>query len=484
MHFIGGNWLEGKGTAFHSLNPSTGEVIWQGASATEAEVNQAVSAARGALGAWSPLALEERIAKLESFSALLESKKEELARLIARENGKVVWDAAGEVAAAAGKLKFALKAYAERCAERRKEMEGFRATLIHRPHGVMAVFGPYNFPAHLPNGHIIPALLAGNTIVFKPSEQTPAVGEWMAQCWEAAELPAGVMNLVQGEKETGIALAASEINGLLFTGSSATGKLLHRQCAGRPEMLLALELGGNNPLVVDRISDAHAAAYETVQSAYLSSGQRCTCARRLIVTEGAHRTPFLEALEKMIRALKVGPAEAEPAPFMGPLISNAEADRLLGAQETLRKRGGKSLVTMERLDPALPFLSPGLIDVTHVADRPDEEWFGPLLQLIQVPDLNAAIAEANNTAYGLSAALFSDVEDDFLRFRTAVRAGIINWNKQTTGASGMAPFGGVGCSGNHHPAGYYAADYCAYPVAGMEADGLPVPERYLPGIAP
>lgn len=481
MQYINGQWEEGEGVAFKSDNPATGVTLWQGKAASVDQINRAVSCAKQALSAWGALGFEKRLELCQKFKERVESRKDELAEAIAQETGKALWDATGEAAATIGKLAAAEKAYHERTPTKVQEMSGFNAVLRHRAHGVMAVFGPYNFPSHLPNGHIIPALLAGNTVVFKPSELTPMVAEWYVKQWDEAGLPAGVLHLVQGERETGIGLAQADIQGLLFTGSSATGKILHKQFAGRPEVLLALELGGNNPLVYDNPADTDAAVYETVQSAYIGAGQRCTCARRLIVVEGERSDAFIAKLQKVTADLKVG-AYDEGA-FMGPVISNKEADRLLAAQAMLLERGGKTLVEMRRIKEGLPFVSPALIDVSECVDLPDEEYFGPLLKLHRVASLDEAIALANDTAFGLSAALFSDERAHFEQFVEEINAGLVNWNRQTTGASGMAPFGGVGCSGNHHPAGYYAADYCAYPTASMEVEKLALPAQISPGVA-
>jgi len=479
MNFINGAWVEGAGETLTSYNPATGEMLWQARAADAAQVESAVRAARSAFADWAQMPFDARAQIITAFSERVQARKDELSALISAETGKIGWDAASEAGATIGKAKCSLAAYDERTPTRL----GSSAQLRHRPHGVMAVYGPYNFPAHLPNGHITPALLAGNTVVFKPSEQTPAVGEWMVQQWEQAGLPRGVLSLVQGKKETGMSLAKQDINGLLFTGSSATGIALHKQFAGRPEVLLALEMGGNNPLVVHQVSDLKAAVHETLLSAYISSGQRCSCARRLIVTAGQWQQPFLDALQQAVQQLRVGTAGDSPAPFMGPLISQREAQRLLQAQTMLQQYGGVSLVTMQQPDAARPLLTAGLIDVTDMAQRPDEEWFGPLLQVIRVPDFSAAIDEANRTRYGLTAGLLCDDASHFDTFVQRINAGIINWNRQTTGASGAAPFGGVGLSGNHHPAGYYAADYCAWPVASMVSDSLALPQQLPPGLA-
>ncbi|MBA4503010.1 succinylglutamate-semialdehyde dehydrogenase [Marinobacterium marinum] len=480
---INGDWLDGQGKAFSSLNPARGEVYWQGQAASSEQVDAAVKAARTAATDWALAGFEARVAIARRYAELLGENKEALAIAIATETGKPLWEARTEVGAMVGKVEISVKAYNERTGARESDMAGARAVLRHKPHGVVAVFGPYNFPGHLPNGHIVPALIAGNTVVLKPSELTPAVAGEMVKLWLEAGLPAGVLNLVQGEKETGIALAShADIDGLFFTGSSNTGHILHQQFAGHPGKILALEMGGNNPLVVADVADLTAAVHETLQSAYITAGQRCTCARRLIVPTGEQGDRFLEALAEAVRAIQVGDAFAEPAPFMGSLISEAAADGILAAQEGLLAQGATSLVRSEKLTTGTGLISPGLIDVTAVSERVDEEIFGPLLQVIRVADFDAAIAEANNTQFGLSAGLFSDSETQFDYFYDRIRAGIVNWNKQLTGASSAAPFGGIGASGNHRASAYYAADYCSYPVAGIEADKLVLPQTLSPGL--
>ncbi|MCI5050039.1 MAG: succinylglutamate-semialdehyde dehydrogenase [Rickettsiales bacterium] len=481
-HYIASQWVE-SGATLQSTNPATNETIWQGHQADAAMVNKAIDAAREAFANWSATSFEQRLEYLKAFTARIESSKAELAELIAKETGKVLWDAMGEAGAVIGKLNFAEKAYHERTGERHQDMSGFSAHLRHRPHGVMAVFGPYNFPAHLPNGHIIPALMAGNTIIFKPSEQTPAVGEWLVKQWAAVGLPSGVINLVQGEKETGIALASGAIDGLLFTGSSQTGVILHKQLAGRPELLLALEMGGNNPLIINQLDDVKAAAYETIQSAFITSGQRCTCARRLILVKNDQTQELIDTLVSMTQSIQVGAYTDNPEPFMGPVINAHTAQQLFQAHADLVAKGATPLVAMDKPDDGSAFVTPSILDVTGIKGIIDEEWFGPILKLVTVDSLDDAILEANNTQYGLSAGLFSNNRKDYEQCLLRLRAGIINWNKQTTGASGMAPFGGIGCSGNHHAAGYYSADYCAYPVASMESETLTLPETLAKGIS-
>lgn len=308
------------------------------------------------------------------------------------------------------------------------------------------------------------------------------VGEWFVKQWEEAGLPPGVLNLVQGERDTGIALAKQDVNGVLFTGSTATGKALHAQFAGRPEVILALEMGGNNPLVFESAEDLRAAVHETLVSAFVGTGQRCTCARRLIVIEGRQSKDFIDLLVDSAKQLVAAPYDQNPPPFMGPVISLKETKRLLEAQEKLKSLGGILLLEMRQNDPNLPFVSPCIIDMTGVEGIPDEEYFGPLLQLFRVKTVDEALLLANNTSFGLSAAVISADQAVFQKLSEEIHAGLINWNRQTTGASGAGPFGGVGVSGNHRPAGYYSADYCAYPVASVEVETLKLPEQLPPGM--
>lgn len=480
MQYINGLWKDAGTHAFSSTNPANGVTLWKGKAAGEAEIAEAVNAAKAAFPAWSARSYEERHALVESFKVLISGAQEELALLIAQETGKALWDAKSEVAAVVAKLTYASEAYNERTGIKSRTSPVGTAVVRHRPHGVMAVYGPYNFPAHLPNGHIMPALLAGNTIVFKPSEQTPMVAEWMVKQWEKAGLPAGALNLVQGERDTGIALAKAPVDGILFTGSTATGKAIHAQLAGKPEIILALEMGGNNPLIVSGVSNLKAAVNETILSAFTGTGQRCTCARRLIVTPG--QDDFISLLVSTSASLIIGSYDENPAPFMGPVISITEAKRLLQAQDKLEKLGGTVLLRMRQLREGLPFVSPCIIDMTGVTGVPDEEYFGPLLQLYRVETTGQAVERANATAFGLSASIFTDDTALFQQLSSKIRAGLINWNRQTTGASGAGPFGGTGISGNHRPAGYYSADYCAYPVASVEVDKLTLPDHLAPGI--
>jgi len=470
--FIGGSWVKGSGAGFSSIAPADGAEVWTGNEASGADVEAAVAAARTALPAWRRRPIEERIALVRAFAKLVDVRKGDMAAVISRATGKPLWDAATEAAAMVGKAELSVRAHAERTPTKEAPAGAFVAHISHHPHGVMAVLGPFNFPGHLPNGHIMPALIAGNTVIFKPSEQTPEVAEFTVRLWQEAGIPAGVVNLVQGARAPAEQLVAHDgVNGVLFTGGVPAGKAIHRALGGKPEKIVALELGGNNPLVVWDATDLEAATKLIVKSAYITSGQRCTCARRLIVKTGADGDAVIEALTRLVDRLIVGMPDAQSQPFIGPVISARAADAVLAAQGDWIRAGGVAIREARRLALGAAFVSPGLVDVTAINSRKDEEVFGPLLQVIRVGDFEAALEEANNTRFGLAAGLISDDQELFARFEAEVRAGVLNWNRQTTGASGAAPFGGVGQSGNHRPAGYYAADYAAWPMASLIAPG-------------
>jgi succinylglutamic semialdehyde dehydrogenase len=451
-----------------SHNPAIGETVWSGSVTAEEDVHAAATYARAAQVAWARLPVEERIEILRTFASLASSRVDDLASMITREAGKLPSDAKAEAGLLAKKVDATIEAWHDRQREPFDVSRGVVARLRYKPIGTLAVFGPFNFPMHLPNGHLVPALLTGNAVVFKPSDHTPGCGEMLASLFHEAGVPADVLKVVQGGRETGEALVDSDIDGVLFTGSEATGEAIAKQL--RYDQMLALELGGNNPLVVHDPADVNAAIDLVIQSAYVSAGQRCTCARRLIVTDGVPMG-LVDKLADAVRQVKVGTAAEEPEPMVGPLISEEAAWAVLSKQESLVKAGADPIRRCE-LDlsrPVQTLVRPGLIDVTDV-ETGDEEVFGPLLQLTRVTDLDAAIRLANDTRFGLAAGIVCRSRDDYEAFVSGVDAGCINWNRPLTGASGALPFGGVGRSGNHRPAGSTAINYCMTPVASLESE--------------
>lgn len=483
-NYIDGQWDEASGNPFFSQNPATGEKLWEGKASSSTDITNAVDAAKKAFDSWSRVPLNDRIRYLKAFEAALKDNIPSLSEIISQENGKPLWESKNEVQSMIAKVDISIEAFHQRCSIATKEQHGATSVTRHKPHGAVAVFGPFNFPAHLPNGHIIPALLAGNTVIFKPSEYTPMTAQATTEIWEKVKLPPGVLNMVQGGRETGEHLSRHpKIDGLYFTGSASTGKMLSEILASHIEKILALELGGNNPLVISQYNDLTATALLIIQSAFQTSGQRCTCARRLILVEDSKTEQLLQTLVSLTKQLLVGPYNATPEPYMGPVISEKTALNLIEYEKTLHDQGGMPLLQMNHLKKGTGLLSPGIVDMTSVEKKSDIEIFGPLLQVITVANLESAIEEANTTAYGLTAGIVTDDDSEYEQFYSRVKAGLINRNTPLTGASSAAPFGGVGCSGNHRPSGYYAVDYCSYPVASMENKLLGMPKTLPQGIS-
>ena len=369
----------------------------------------------------------------------------------------------------------------------------------------MGVLGPFNFPAHLPNGHIVPALAMGNTIVFKPSDKAPGVGQLLVELFAEAmgaegigSGGGGVINLVQGGADIAKALASHEgLDGILFTGSWPVGKRILEANLDRPGRMIALEMGGNNAAVVLDDADLRQAAIEIVRCAFNTTGQRCTCTRRVIIHERI-ADKLIPAMVEASKRLVVGPPRSAQPVFMGPIINEAARKAVLDFQKRAKKRGGTVLLESTPLD--LPgkgwFLSPSIVRVERFsldeggasADAGcDTEIFGPLLRVAIVRDLDEAIEQANATRYGLAASIFTRSQESAERFLFEARAGCVNVNTGTAGASSKLPFGGLGLSGNHRPAGSFSLDYCAVPVAGMIergsaaqlAEGMVFEDRWL-----
>lgn len=457
-------------TRLKSIEPASGALVWQ---VETGDTDREVAMARAAWPDWAHQPLPNRIELVRRFANILKNRIGSIATLVARETGKPLWDATAEIARAIESVHIAINAHSERTPHRQSENDlGNRRAVRHKPHGVLALITPFSSPISMPANHIAAALLAGNTIVFKPSEKATASGRVLVDCLHAAGIPEGAIRLLVGAAEEGQALVHHpQIDGLIFGGTARVGGFLHRQFAPTPHRILALAMGGNNPLVVWQSADLQAAAQIVLQSAFLSAGQRCTSARRLIVEDGVQQ-PLIDIILSMIDRMIIAEPNSAPDPFMGPLIDNEAARAIQADFLDLMMKGGHPIRHPTRPIPDRPFITPGLIDMTEAGERPDREIFGPILQMIRVSSFDAAIAEANATRFGLVAALVSDSHALYDQFWNQIRAGAINWNHPTTDIPAGTPFGGVGQSGNHRPGGSYAADICAYPVLSMETEYL------------
>ena len=351
-----GAWLRMRGPLGEDRPP------FRAASARQ--VGAAVASAKAAFPAWSATPFDERLAILRRYAALATEHKDRLADILAAEVGKPRWECLEEAGAIAGKVELTVRAFAERAADSSSEQPGFRGALRHQAHGVFAIFVPYNLPLHLPNGHLVPALLAGNTVVIKASEYAPQASIAMVSLLLDAGLPAEAIQLLPGDRATGEALVADPgIDGVAFTGSSSAGRAIHRALGGRTEVMLALEMGGNNPMVVQPPLDPAILGRLVVLSSMLTTGQRCTSARRLIVPRGADGDAIVTAVVEAAAGIRIGAALDDPAPFCGPLVDPGAADRVMAAWQQRIGAGARVLLPMERLAWSPAALSPGVLDV-------------------------------------------------------------------------------------------------------------------------
>ena len=490
---IASHWTPIPGDSLRSHNPAApSQIIWQG-SPVMAHLDAAVAAARAACAEWSAWDIERRADVLRRYQAICKRREAEMAELILVETGKPAWDSAGEAKLLSDKVDITLESGPNSGRHRVSPFERSltptrRAKTLFRPHGVMAVIGPFNFPAHLPNGHIVPALLMGNTIVFKPSDKAPAVGQLLAsfflEALQSAGAPAGVFNLVHGAGDIAAALSVhDDIDGVLFTGSWPVGRRIMQANLDNPGRMIALEMGGNNAAVVLPDADLKQAAVEAVRCAFITAGQRCTCTRRVIVHR-AVADRFTRMLVECAKALAIGdPRGVNGAPvFLGPVIRDEARKAVLDFQTDLLRAGASSLLESRphSSETGGHFITPGILQVSRfsLAAEPrkdagcDVEVFGPLLRISTADSLDDAIVQANASRYGLAASIFTADTSAAARFSHEAKAGCVNINTGTAGASSRLPFGGLDRSGNHRPAGAFSLDYCAFPVASMvEAGG-------------
>jgi len=452
-------------------------VVW-----SLAEARQAVARARAAQPAWARRPLAERLALLLALRERFVAHEADFARWLGVEVGKPLWEGTQEARLLPNKIDVTLE-QGLRLVETHRS-EGFDGEWIYRPHGVMVVLGPFNFPVHLPNGHILPALALGNTVLFKPSELTPMVAELYARCFAEAGFPEHVFQVIQGERSAGAFLSGeAEVDGVLFTGSFGVGTAIARANAHRPGKILALELGGKNAGLIFADADLDRAAYQVAFGAYVTAGQRCSSTSRCLVERRVLGEIQVKLVELAKRA-RVGHFE-DPQAFAGPLISARAKESYLTA---LGDSGAEALVAPE--EAQVPgkrghYLRPSLHRVaTRVTGNryQEQELFGPDIALYSFEDEAEAVRLANDTSYGLCASMFTSDRTRFERVARELRAGVINWNSPTVGASGRLPFGGVGNSGNHRPAGIFSSLYCAWPAAVSFGPSGPTPGAPAPGL--
>jgi succinylglutamic semialdehyde dehydrogenase len=480
---INGQWQAGLGDLFVSKEPASQDIVWQGRSANKDQIHQAVLAASDAFDYWRKLDVCERLKYLHRFEHAVSVHKAELITALCEDTGRPYWEAKLELKAVADKTELAFEAYMQRTGERVMATTGGHIQLRHKPHGPLAVITPFSFPASIATSYIIPALLAGNTIIFKGSERTPKIADLLAQLWHQTGLPKGVFNHITGDAKVGEALTQHpDIQGVLFTGRTSTGISINQTLAASPNKLVCLNMSANNPLIIGEVHNHTAALYQIIHSAFISTGQRCSNARRLFLPNSHSGDKLIEQLIEQCHLLFIGKYDETPEPFMGPAINLPSVKHILKQQQALLSEGAHVLLSAHQANENSAFISPGLLDVTALKSIFDEEIFGPILQIHRYSTFDEALKLANQSQYLLTAGLISDNRRQFDEFDCTIQAGVVNWNQPITGISGAAPYGGVGLSSNHRPGGWYSADYCAYPTTTMYQHGVRFPSSPIPGI--
>jgi succinylglutamic semialdehyde dehydrogenase len=483
MDFIAGSWNEPEAPdgAIEDRSPADLTLLLGRFPWSVRQVERAVEAARSAQRGFGALPAPDRARLVRRIGAILKEHEEDLARAIALDVGKPLWEATLEAQACSAKAAITAD-------EGLKLVSPFPAPgqagaeCRFRPLGVLAVLGPFNFPVHLPNGHILPALACGNAVVFKPSEIAPQAAEVYARCLEEAGVPRGVFNLVQGGPAVGAALSSHPgVDGVLFTGSWSVGQAIERANLGQTK-LLALEMGGKNAAVVLADADWEKAVYDVLFSAFVSAGQRCTAASRAIVVGDARR--FAARIVQLAEKLSVGHPLDEGV-FMGPLSSPAALEKF---EEGVQVSGAETLLQTRRLAPrGLQgcYASPSVhfVEQRRGNAYEREELFGPDLAVYPARSEEEALQIANATDYGLAASVHTRSEEAFDRCQRALECGVVNWNAPTVGASGRLPFGGLKRSGNHRPAALWSTLYCASPVAVMRGAAALDRKKLAPGVS-
>jgi acyl-CoA reductase-like NAD-dependent aldehyde dehydrogenase len=443
-HFIGGERVSGAALR-DSENPSdTRDIVARYPQAASAEVDAAVTAAHKAFPAWAAASPEVRSDYLDKIGDLILQRREQIGRLLSREEGKTAAEGIGEVTRAGRIFKYfageALRLHGQYLASTRA---GVDVMTSREPLGVFGLITPWNFPIAIPAWKSAPALAFGNTVVIKPASPTPATASALAEIIYEVGVPAGVFNMVFGDAETGNAIVRHPlVEGISFTGSQRTGAKVGAAAMER-QARVQLEMGGKNPLIVLDDADLERALMCALDGAFFATGQRCTASSRLIVTDGIHDR-FVAGLASKAAALRVGDA-LDPSSQMGPIVNETQMNNTLSYVEIAKGEGGNIVTGGERLALDKPgwYVRPAVISQTTQAMRVNaEEIFGPVASVIRVKDYDEALGVANSGEFGLSAGIVTSSLKHARHFQRAVRAGMVMINLPTAGVDYHVPFGG------------------------------------------
>ena len=461
-HYIDGEWISGDGETFISEHPATGETLGRFTRGTEPEVDAAIAAARSAFKAWRGLSYVDRAEYLWEVYHELRERTDELGEIVTRECGKEISEGRADVVEAAHMVEWAAgDARHPKGDVVPSEIAAKDASMRRKPRGVVGCITPWNFPVAIPFWHMAVALVEGNTIVWKPAEQTPLCGQIVAEMIDATGIPAGVFNMVQGFGDTGAAIVDHDaVDTVLFTGSAEVGHEIAREVADKSGVRAACEMGGKNTIVITANADLDIAVRSAVLSSFKTTGQRCVSSERLVVHEAVYEE-FTNRFVEMARHVSVGDPLDEST-FMGPLIEADHREKVAGYTELAREEGVEVLVDRTELDPSeIPeghaeghWVGPFVYEADPDAELrcTSEEVFGPHVALLPYNgDIEQALEIHNDTDYGLAGAIISEDYREINCYRDHAEVGLAYGNLPCIGAEVQLPFGGVKKSGNGYP---------------------------------
>lgn len=469
-----GSLASAKETILKTCPGETTLKLWE-AGVFYDHIEATIESAQKGFDVWRKLTMDQRVVYLKKYQEVVRARKDEIAMALALEVGKPLWEAKTEAAALDAKVSVTITDSMERIKLKtiKDVMPKIDGHVVHKPLGPCFVIGPFNFPCHLANGQILSALLAGNSIIFKPSEKTIYSAQLMIECFHEAGFPEGVINFINGTGHTaGKITGDKRIRGVFFTGSRGVGLRILENTYKDMGKLVALELGGKNSTIIHHDTNISHALPELLRACFLTSGQRCTSTSMILVHRKIEQE-FISQFKALTERIKVGHPTKSDDPFMGSLI-DGQAEKLyfdfcnFGKQE-----GAEEIVSPRKLDVGFEghYVSPSI----HYAKKPDlsgkfiqEEIFGPNCFFIPYDDIEEAIKVANCTEYGLAASVFTRDPQIYNLCLRDIDSGLLNLNRSTVGATSRLPFGGVKNSGNHRPAAVAMIDHCVSTVASLE----------------
>lgn len=473
-HFTGHDLSKAQEKILKRSPADLSTVLWE-AGVHYDHIEAVIQSAQKGYETWRKLSFEERIGYLKKYQEIVRSKKDEIAMALALEVGKPLWEAKTEAAALDSKVSVTITDSYERIKQEtiKDVMPKIDGHTIYRPLGPSFIIGPFNFPCHLANGQILSALLAGNSIIFKPSEKTIYSAQLMMECFDKAGFPSGVINFINGTGVTaGRITGDKRIRGVFFTGSRAVGLKILENTHKDLNKLVALELGGKNTSIIHHDTNISHALPELLRACFLTTGQRCTSTSMILVHRKIEQE-FINQFKAVTERIRVGHPTSNPDPFMGPLIDEHAQKLYFDFCNFGKQEGAEEIVSPKKLDVGYEgyYVSPSI----HYASKPNlqgkfiqEEIFGPNCFFVPYDNIEEAIHIANCTDYGLAASVFTRSPDIYKLCLRDIESGLINLNRSTVGATARLPFGGLKNSGNHHPAAVSMIDSCVGVVASLE----------------